>query len=384
MCRPGGPRCATDARRARDTALARQAEVDALIEAVRAEGKRPNARLRTRKANVDERVQHWQALYDSTPAGQREIEKAMTDATGDARIELSERLEKARELRAQELANARQNARKAKEGSSDDNGNEGDDRLHGGDSLGRGSRDVPPEPRAAAGDGAGRGGSDSGGVVGSGHPGADGDRPLLRVGGVEAPARRLPVGQRRAELRAAGVPSPDVYELDSSAAPGFRRAMEELKQGNRFHASVYVYEADEYREMRLFTTDDGKAGFALKGDEIVSVFAHRDSAHRGSTVALMAEAVEQGGRRLDCFDTALPRFYATAGFVPVARLRFDDEYAPDGWDFGTYARHNDGRPDVVFMGYDPSAVDGTYQPGAGEYVADYDEGLARVRDFLDG
>lgn len=158
--------------------------------------------------------------------------------------------------------------------------------------------------------------------------------------------------------------------------------MDELKGGNPYHASVAIYDESEYRSMRLFAVDDGKAGFALKGDEIVSVYCHNDSVHRGSTPALMAAAVDEGGRRLDCFDTVLPKIYGDAGFVPVARLRWNDEYAPDGWHYPTYRRYNEGRPDVVFMAYDPRAVDGDYDRTAGEYVDDYDEGLARVRTYL--
>lgn len=150
--------------------------------------------------------------------------------------------------------------------------------------------------------------------------------------------------------------------------------MEDLRRNNRFHASVYVYDEDEYRAMRLFTVDDGKAGFALKGDEIVSVFCHNDSKHAGCAQALMAAAVDEGGRRLDCFDTVLPKVYARAGFVPVARLAWNDEYAPPEWDYPTYQLFNGGRPDVVFMAYDPSSIDGSYTAGAGVQIDDYDEG----------
>ena len=51
----------------------------------------------------------------------------------------------------------------------------------------------------------------------------------------------------------------------------------------------------------------------------------------------VVKAVEQGARRLDCFDTGngfLPRLYGRHGFQPVARVRWNDEYAPDDWDYG--------------------------------------------------
>lgn len=189
---------------------------------------------------------------------------------------------------------------------------------------------------------------------------------------------------RARELQARGLPAPDVYELDAGeGARGFHEAISELGAGNRYASSVYVYDETSYAAMRLYSTDDGKAGFALKGDEIVSVFVHGDSHHRGAAPSLLAAAVEQGGRRLDCYDTVLPRLYAGAGFVPVARIPWNDEYAPDDWNYSTYARFNDGRPDVVLMAYDPAAVDGLYDPTAGERVEDYDQAEPLMTSFLD-
>lgn len=58
------------------------------------------------------------------------------------------------------------------------------------------------------------------------------------------------------------------------------------------------------------------------------------------------------GRRAGCASTGLfrhwkrflPRLYGRHGFQPVARVRWNDEYAPDDWDYGRL-----GRPDVVAM-----------------------------------
>ncbi|MGG7104945.1 hypothetical protein [Rhodococcus sp. 24CO] len=43
----------------------------------------------------------------------------------------------------------------------------------------------------------------------------------------------------------------------------------------------------------------------------------------------------------------------------------------------SFSRFNGGRPDVVFMTYDRDG--GIYTPAAGEYVDDYDIGIARYR-----
>ena len=173
--------------------------------------------------------------------------------------------------------------------------------------------------------------------------------------------------------------APTLYELAPADSGVYRAQMLTLTEKNPYAAAVSVYGEDEYRQMRLLITDDGKAGVALKGDEIVSVFAHKDCAHPKSAQSMLAQATALGGRRLDCFDTVLPDLYADAGFVPVARLKWNDDYAPDGWDYNTFRAYNNGRPDVVFMAYNPDHVGGTYTPGAGEYFDDYEDGIARAR-----
>ena len=84
--------------------------------------------------------------------------------------------------------------------------------------------------------------------------------------------------------------------------------------------------------MSKFLTPSHGAGFALKhGDELVSVFnTGKDGKGLGNT--LVNQAVENGAKRLDCYDIngGLPRLYSRNGFKPVARMKWDDDYAPDG------------------------------------------------------
>ena len=74
---------------------------------------------------------------------------------------------------------------------------------------------------------------------------------------------------------------------------------------------------------------------------------------------------------MDAYDTVLPKIYAEAGFEAVSRTKWDDDYAPDDWDYATYAKFNGGRPDVVAMVYNPDAVGKPYT-GGGSYAEDYD------------
>lgn len=124
----------------------------------------------------------------------------------------------------------------------------------------------------------------------------------------------------------------------------FRDRIAALAGSNRMAAAVDVHPADDYERMDLYLTDDGRAGFAIEdGDELVSVFSYRGE-HAGD--AIVAKAVEMGARRLDCYDIngKLPNLYGAHGFRPVARVRWDDGYAPAGWN--TWLM---GRPDVVAM-----------------------------------
>jgi hypothetical protein len=102
--------------------------------------------------------------------------------------------------------------------------------------------------------------------------------------------------------------------------------------------------------MRLFLTPSGDTGFALKGDDIVSVFRKEQARGQGAvTPSVIALATAQGGRRLDAFDTVLRSLYSQSGFRAVARVPWNDEYAPVGWNHETFGKFNQGRPDVVFM-----------------------------------
>jgi len=103
----------------------------------------------------------------------------------------------------------------------------------------------------------------------------------------------------------------------------------------------------DHSQCRIFLSEDKKSGFVIKnGDDLVSVFSTRG---HGAGDAIVECAIAAGARRLDCFSTVLPRFYASHGFRPVARLTFDPNYAPEGWDYNYFGKYNEGKPDIIFM-----------------------------------
>ncbi len=151
----------------------------------------------------------------------------------------------------------------------------------------------------------------------------------------------------------AEIPPVTLIELESTPenATRFQQAIQASAAASAFGAAVYVYPVEEYQQMRLFQTEDGMSGFAIKPDgDIVSVFSDGG----GKAYSMLALAVEQGGAKLDAFNTVLPKIYNVAGFRETSRDKWDDQYMPEGWDKATFKDFNHGEPDIVYMEYDPA------------------------------
>jgi len=178
-----------------------------------------------------------------------------------------------------------------------------------------------------------------------------------------------------------GLPVVKFLELDPSdqvSAKKFADTIQQSKDESPHGAAVYVYPVEDYQGMKLFLSDSGKSGFAVKPDgDIVSVF----SMEKGSGRSIMEAAISAGGKKLDAFDTILPEFYGTHGFVEAARIPWNDEFAPDGWDKNAFKKFNNGEPDVVMMVLDPS-FEGEYQPRTDIYTTDYDQAVEMQNAML--
>jgi hypothetical protein len=159
------------------------------------------------------------------------------------------------------------------------------------------------------------------------------------------------------------------YEISSDDAQTYADAIQASKDSTKYGAAVYVYPVEDYAKMRLFLTQDGKSGIALKKDDIVSVFSGKP--HRGSANSSLQLAIQEGGRRLDAFDTVLPTLYHANGFKPVGRMTWNEDYKPDNWDKKTFEEFNGGEPDVVYMSYDPDNNETLFE-NPGPYFDDPD------------
>lgn len=175
--------------------------------------------------------------------------------------------------------------------------------------------------------------------------------------------------------------TPKMYELSGDkSAKAFHKAISSVKAANKYGACVHVYDVEEYSGMRLFITRDAKAGFALKGNDLVSAFSDGVT-HKGFAVPMLHFGIEQGGRRMDAFDTVLPGIYSIGGFKVVARMKWNDEYAPDGWDKSLFKGFKNGEPDVVFLAYDPNRAT-LYDQKEGGYTDNYDLAVQSQDNYI--
>ncbi len=173
----------------------------------------------------------------------------------------------------------------------------------------------------------------------------------------------------------------------------FQRCIKTAHDENPHGAFLNIkYSADDYSRMQMFIVNTGAAGLAVKPDgDIVSVFKNLNIACNDNIGKvnrfLMYEALKAGGKKLDCFDGKLSKLYGELGFVPICKLKFNDERAPEGWNF-----ERDGRPDIVFMVYigdstsESSQLNTNYPPiteallGA-PYVNSYEQAAALIDEY---
>lgn len=144
----------------------------------------------------------------------------------------------------------------------------------------------------------------------------------------------------------------------------------------------------DQRGVRSFLTGNGASGFAITPDgDIIGVFSNKAAgAPFGMTQQILPLAVANGGVKLDCYGERLVSLYERNGFVPVARVEFNSEYANPGW------TADKGSPDIYFMMHNGDSADtmvqnyGKYQLSTQEElnalpVMSYDEAAA-YRDNL--
>lgn len=136
--------------------------------------------------------------------------------------------------------------------------------------------------------------------------------------------------------------SPILNEVDKPNT--FYNAILKAKHDDKdFGDYVDDHSAIDYRDMKLFLTDNSDAGVAIEKDgNINSVFKNKNSKRKGVVDDLLQTARDNGGDRLDCYGDGLVNMYSRNGFEPVARIPFNPEYT-------TSEQLLKNKPDVYVM-----------------------------------
>ena len=158
----------------------------------------------------------------------------------------------------------------------------------------------------------------------------------------------------------------------------FSSIAESNKKSNKFGASVDVLSSEEYEGHDIIITGSGPGAtvtIAISPSGELTSVTKSSKATRADVDAAFDMAISTGKvKYLNGFETVLPDKYAFYGFEPVARLKFNPELQPDGWDYNTYRKYNNGQPDVVFMRFTGN-LGGTYNPVGFPEVQTYEAGL---------
>ena len=156
----------------------------------------------------------------------------------------------------------------------------------------------------------------------------------------------------------AGLTVPKITQVDAkNSAQSYSTDMAEAMSKHEMGLQVTIQKPEDILDSKLFRTEHG-GGFAIKPDgDIVGVF-NPIEAPSGSGYSMLQLAIDQGGKKLDAFRTYLPDVYETVGMKPVARVKWNDDYAPEGWSKETFGKYNNGEPDLVLFVHDKNYFSG--------------------------
>ena len=111
--------------------------------------------------------------------------------------------------------------------------------------------------------------------------------------------------------------------------------------------SKYTEDQLKDRKVDTYQLRGFNIGFGLKkvddgNVDIILVHNSEDDVH-GIADDLLNVIKKFGGTQLDHFEGKLSDIYERNGFVEYRREKWNDKYAPEGWDYSEY-----GKPDIVY------------------------------------
>lgn len=154
-------------------------------------------------------------------------------------------------------------------------------------------------------------------------------------------------------------------------------AAREADTRNGWAVSPQGAESLAERNVTLLMSEDGGAGLGVTpGGDIIGVFKNPQSGGRGALYTLLPTALANDGTKLDCYGENLVSLYSRFGFIPVARVKFDAEYANPGW------TPEKGEPEIYFMRHNGDSAEVSLEKAlAGEnhsYTQEYLDALPEM------
>jgi hypothetical protein len=176
---------------------------------------------------------------------------------------------------------------------------------------------------------------------------------------------------------------PHFVEYSPEEAGHFKAFIQRAKKDNPHGAAVDVHKVADYKKMRMFTTPDGLAGYAVnENGELNSVFKHPDAPYKNVAMHAAEHAkLLAGATHLSAFDPMLPHEYQKGGFRALSHVQWNEEYKPRGWKVRLQ-----GRPAVAFGGADKDIAkeaksgNNRYREFSTPEVEDYDVGMANAKE----
>lgn len=128
----------------------------------------------------------------------------------------------------------------------------------------------------------------------------------------------------------------------SGQTEDFSRQLAEAKASNKNGRMVSGKTPEELTDAILFSDDARTCGVAIEPNgNIVAVHKNTSNKQRGAVDDMLITARANGGDRLDCYGIGLVNKYEQDGFVPVARVEWNEKFKPDDW--------GDNPPEEIFV-----------------------------------
>ena len=190
-----------------------------------------------------------------------------------------------------------------------------------------------------------------------------------------------------------GVVAAELYSFDGDRA-AFSSALDAAREADAKNGWCVTPQSVEDLSGKLTFMDGGSTiGFVVTDSgDIEGVFKNPEkNKTRRAMDGVIPQAIAAGGTKLDCYGVGLVKIYENYGFIPVARVEFNEKYANPGWDASK------GKPDIFFMMHNGDSAEtvvskiGTYPHMSEEqlnslprYGKDgYDEAMAYRDGLLD-